>query len=759
MADNLDLDAVEDDETGDVEAKSSRTWLARIAQAEKTFADYQARADDIDKLYANADRLARNTRDREFQLFWANIQVLGPSIYSKPPVPVVVPRFKDRRPLYRISSEMLERATTVAFELSAIDRVMRLVRDDLTVQGRGVPWVRYETKSESDRDIEQVCFEHKDRKDFLHEPSRNWSEVGWVAGAAYLSKKQMRKRFGKTSGKAYQNVEYAIQRDAKDIGADDGRRKAKVWEIWSKDDARVYWVGEGCDVLLDEDDPHLKLESFFPCPEPAYGTLQRGSLMPVQDMLFYRDQLEEANELTGRIHALSEAVKVRGFYPAGAGEIGDAIEAALKAIDNRQIMVPISNWAAFGNGAAKDSIVWLPIDMVVSTIAQLVSLRKEVVSDIYQVSGLSDIMRGETDANETLGAQQLKTQYGSVRIRDKQAELARVARDLVRIAAEIMAEEFSSDTLLEMTQLEIPTDAEIAKQVAQVKQQTIQQAEQQTQQLAANPQAQQNPEQVQQMLAQATQQAAMAAQAKIAELEQTPTVEKVMKFLRDNKTRPFVLDVETDSTIQADENAEKQRRAEFLSALAPVLGQLSTLVAGMPEATDFAVETLKFATAPFRAGRSLEGAIDELGERLKARGQQGKPNPEAEAAQAKLKGEQARVQTELQLKQADMQVRQQEAQLKAQIESAKADAEINLKTLEYQGKQQELQARLQQISVQSAQQTEKHMQDMQKGELELEKLALEIQRVQVGTVADVERARIDAANSNREPMQPNGAVS
>src|SRR6185312_2201646 len=205
---------------------------------------------------------------------------------------------------------------------------------------------------------------------------------------------------------------------------------------------------EGVDVLLDEGAPHLKLEGFFPCPKPAYATVQRGSLIPVPDMLYYKDQLEEINELTGRIAALSQALKVRGFYPAGNGEAGDAIEAAIKSVDDRQVMVPISNWAAFG-GTGGDLIVWLPIDMIATTLQGLVELRKQLIDDVYQIMGLSDIMRGSTDAKETLGAQQLKSQYGSVRIRDKQSELVRIARDLVRIAAEIMAENFSTQTLLD----------------------------------------------------------------------------------------------------------------------------------------------------------------------------------------------------------------------------------------------------------------------------------------------------------------------
>ena len=60
-------------------------------------------------------------------------------------------------------------------------------------------------------------------------------------------------------------------------------------------------------------------------------------------------------------------------------------------------------------------------------------LRKQIIEDIYQIMGMSDIMRGATDPNETLGAQQLKTQYGSTRIRDKQQEMVRLARDLVEI--------------------------------------------------------------------------------------------------------------------------------------------------------------------------------------------------------------------------------------------------------------------------------------------------------------------------------------
>jgi hypothetical protein len=654
--------------------KSARSYLAMIRTAQKLMEDYQNKAEGVDKLYANLSHLANVNRDREFQLFWANVQVLGPSVYSRPPVPVVVPKFKDRRPLYRVASELLERCSVVSFDMSDINSVMLLLRDDLNISARGVAWVRYETKAESDSETERVCFEHIDRTDFLHEPARNWLEVGWVARRAHLTKTEMRKRFSKTSGDAYKDAEYSVLKEDKDNGAADNTRKAGVWELWHKAENKVVWVTEGVDVLLDSDEPHLKLEGFFPCPRPAYATLQRRSLIPVPDMVYYKDQLEEINELTGRIHALSEALQVRGFYPAGAGEIGEAIETALKTYDNRQIMVPVSNWAAFGNGAAKDTIVWLPTDMVVSTIVQVVELRRQVIDDVYQIMGLSDIMRGSTEKDETATAQQIKAQFGSVRIRDKQAELVRIARDMVRIGAEIIAENFKPRTLLEMSQMEIPTDADIKKQADAIINQAQEQFETTIQQALQNPeiaqQAQQNPEMAQQMAAQLEQQIVGEAQQQIAKVKETPTVESVVSFLRDQRIRPFVLDIETDSTIQPDEDAHKQRVTEAITAIGGFAAQSFPMVQMEPSLAPFVGEMLKMVAGAFRVGREMEGTIDELVDSMAQRGQQPQPNPEADRAKAEAEAEAQRLQQEMEMK-------QQEASLSAEAK----ERELQMKSV------------------------------------------------------------------------------
>lgn len=722
--DDNDQGQLQDDYSSEP-SKSSKPYLDAIAESEKAFQEYNDKSDNIDKLYADLAKLAKGTRDREFQMFWANVEVLKPSIYSRPPVPVVVPRFKDRKPISRAASEILERSCIVGFECEDIDQVMRMVRDDLAVLARGVPWCRYEVKD----GYQRACIEHTDRRDFLHELQRAWKDVGWVAKRSWLSKDEMEDRFKTTSRDAYLDAEYSVRKDDKANGAADSESKCGVWEIWNKREGKVIWVTPGVNVVLDRDKPDTDLEGFFPCPKPAYGTTQRRSLIPVPDVLFYKDQLEEINELTARIAALSAAVKVRGFYPAGSGEIGDAIESAIKRTDNNQIMIPISNWAAFGNSGAKDMIVWLPIDMIANTITGLVALRKELIDDVYQITGLSDIMRGSTEASETLGAQQLKAQYGSVRIRDRQAELVRVARDITRIVAEIMAENFSPKALLAMSQYEIKTDA----QVAQEAQQAIAAAQQQAQQAMADPkmaeQAQQNPQAAQQMLAQLKQQ----TEAQVEKINQQPTIEKVMGLLREQKLRPFVLDIETDSTIQPDEDAAKQRATEFVTAVGGFMQQALQAVQLVPEAAPLMADTLKFVASQFRAGRDLEGSIEEFADRMKSMASQPKPpSPDQIKAQSDAQSAQAQAQKTM----ADAQATQVETARKAQDQQHQAAVQ----EIERNAKRAEADTKLQLMQADGVRAAQKHDQDMEKGALEIVLLNTKIHQSEQQVAGQVAQA-------------------
>ena len=671
--------------------RDAKPWLKMIEHGETTFAPWQSTCDKISADYASLKKLAQSRTDREFQMFYANLEVLKPSIYARAPAPVVVQRFKDQgRSLARKAGEIMERALISSFDAEKVHETLKRVRDDLALTGRGTLWARYETYEKPDGVKECVRYEWVHRRDFLHEPARFWPEVGWVARRVWLTEAQGKKRFGK----AWTNISYENAKDT----ADDYKveLKAAVWELWHREKNLVVWLHPNAPEVLDIAPPHLNLEGFFPCPRPAYGTCEADTLIPVPDACFYKDQLEEINELTARISALSESLRMAGFYPAGAEDIGTAIETAIQQMnqgENRRILVPLAGFTNFGGaGSLKDSIVWLPVVEVANTIVALVSLRKQLIDDVYQISGISDIMRGQTEASETLGAQQLKSQYGSIRIKDRQGEMVRLADGVLNIAGEIMAENFAPATLLSMSQTEdLPKQADV---LAQHQQEVIQQIQQlamaqqqamQPPQLGQPPQAQPDPAQFEQQ-----KQAIILQHQKAA--EEVVTLEKVFGFLRDQKIRPFVLQVATDSTIQPDENAEKQARNEFGVAFAQLAGVLGPMIQQNPEMAPFAGEMLKFQLAPYRAGRQMDQSIDDFVEQMTKKAKQPPPpNPEQIKAEAEAKA----MQQDMEIKAADLEDRKLERAAKVQAQQGEGAA----KAEEAARKMQETEARRQDDAV------------------------------------------------------------
>lgn len=579
----------------------ARPWLDAIADAQKYFQFWHEKSDRIDRLYADLKQLSETGGDREFQLFWANLEILKPAIYARPPVPVVAPRFRSMRELPRKAAELLERSLILTFETADLDQVMLQIRDDLATNGRGAAWVRLD---QTEGRLTTVI-EHVDRADFLHEPARKWREVGWVAKRAWLTRDEGIARFGD----AFTGVELKSAREFSGEGASplyEGEKKAEVWEIWSRSRGLVAWVTPGLDEVLDICEPFLHLQDFFPCPRPAYATIERRRLIPVPDFLYYKDQLEEINELTARISALAEGLRMKGFYAAGAGDLAEAVEVAIRQNDEHAILVPVANFAALGGTALRDSIVWLPVAEVAATVKELILLRRELIGDVYQITGLSDIMRGATDPSETAAAQVLKSQYGSLRVRDRRAELVRIARDLARIAGEIIAENYTIDMFDGLTDMDLPREAAIAGEIRAARLGLVALAQDQSK-------------------ATVTQE----IEARLHRLETAVTLEQVAGLLREQRLRPFLLEIETDSTIAADENAEKARRTEFLTALSGAIRQLVPMVTQEPASVSFAIEMMKFAIAPFRAGRSFEGSIDQFAESLRRAAQARGAEPEA----------------------------------------------------------------------------------------------------------------------------------
>ena len=627
--------------------RDAKPWKKLIDGALRAYEDYQLRSTNIEKQYASLARLAGERVDREFSMFFANMQVVKPAVYARPPQPVVATRFNERKPVTRKAAEMLERGVIANFEKQDSHETLKLVRDDMVISGRGALWPILSEYETPEGVHECVRWDWLHRRDFLNDPARCWAEVEWLARRSWLSEKKGKKRFKDR----WKSIEYQGKSSKNDDDRDDPNAgKAPVWEIWHKTLNLVAWYHPNSKELLDLRRPHLQLEGFFPCPRPAYDTVEPGTLLPVPDFLQYKDQLEEINELTARISGLSEALRMKGFYSQGLEDVGDAVERALEDTSNTSVLVGVPS-TAIGNTSLKDSIVWLPVQEVAQTVMNLVGLRKQLIEDVYQISGISDIMRGDTAASETLGAQQLKSQYGSIRIRQRQEEMVRIANDALVITGEIMAENFSTQTLVSMSNMhDLPTDAQVAERANQMivakRSQIIQQAQGAGQPVSPD--------------ALAKMDQTLAAEG-AAMVQEVVTVEKVVRLLQSQRMRPFVLNVSTESTIQPDELAEKKARAEFTQAFGVALQQFGPMLSN-PATVSFAGEMIKFVLQPYRVGRDMESAIDDMIENAQKQAQAGQeqqqPDPEAiklQAEQKKQEREDARFQMELKDKEAERQ--------------------------------------------------------------------------------------------------------
>lgn len=689
-------------------------WKKELARAEKHFDSFWKKGDKLYKLFAKQG--GENDSKRKFAMLWANTEVLKPSIYARPPIPQVSRRYRDKDPVGRLAAEILERASGFEFERMNLDSVLRAVRDDLLLPGRGAAWVRYEAEIEGDEGegyddaegseeqleakmqaetpklptaqgaaptaeaVEPTVKEHKTVVDyihyrqFLHSPARRWEEVTWVAKAVYMTDKEGKARFkGKWKGVP---LDHKAQSDSKADGVTDPKlensqhAQATVYEIWCKTHKKVYFVAKGASQVLDTIDPYLDFEGFFPCPKPVYATVTNNSLLPTPDYKYYQDQAEEIDQLTARIGKLIDSLKLVGFYPAGAeGDVSAAMEKALSPSADSQ-MIPVASWAAFSERGGGNAIVWLPIREVVETLRACIEVRNQAVQDVYQITGISDILRGASNANETATAQSIKAQWGSVRVRDRQQELVRFARDLTRMVCEVISENYDPQYLITMTNIELPQEPPPPPQ----------QPPMQPPQPTGDPQQDQAAQQQMQQMQAQQQQAMQAHQQQVQEYQAAmQKVQDAFELLANDDMRGYRIEIETDSTIQPDEDAEKQRRTEFVTAIGGLLQQAVPLLGAAPELAPLVGETILFTARGFRAGRQLEDVIEQAFKAVQDRMSQPPPqqaDPNAAVIEAKQKQAQIDIEHTTAKNQLDLQHRQQAHDLDMQIKSQQAEHQL-----------------------------------------------------------------------------------
>ena len=655
------------------EASLIRYWLEELRDAYKREQNWRKDAKRLVEMFECERR-----KETLYNILYANTETISPALYNMTPRPDVRRRFKDDDEVARAGGLVLQRALEFLLDNNLqdsphFDTIIEQALLEALVVGRGVVRFRYEFSGEQRIESEGISAEIVAWQRFRHAYAKQWKDVSWVAFQHFMTREQLRENFGDIANRLPLNVSSAEADHNEDEESwqggenDEGQKYlGQVWEIWDKNSRKVYFISPDLpeQMLRVADDP-LHLSGFFPIATPLMFFPKISSLEPVPLYAAYEGQARELNRITLRIARIIEALKVRGFYDSTVG----GLDRVLEADDNE--LIAAENVVAMQQGQTLDRSIWLmPLNELVLVLQQLYTQRDQIKQIIYEITGISDIIRGSSSAYETATAQEYKNQWGALRLRRLQKQVSMFVRECLRVMGEI-ATRMQPETLIKMTGLPFPRQAE--QQQAQM---MIQQLQGQAGQLQMM--AQQDPRAGQQL------QALGEQIQKYQKVLDKPNWETIIQFLQNSVVRNYRIDIEANSTIEPEAAEDGQKLGEFLNAFAQFMNGIAPLVQQGYLPIEAGKEMLLAITRRYRFGEDVEESLKQI----TMPQQQGDEKAKAaeQEAQAKIQQIQQKGQVEAQKGQMDLALKQ----LQLQQKQKEAEMDMALKAQELQVKQQEI---------------------------------------------------------------------
>jgi hypothetical protein len=550
-------------------------WTVEMNAAKKDTETFMTRGDGAVKRFLD-ERDVKSGGDTRVNLYSANVMTLRAMLYGKLPQVDVGRRFADPGDdVARLAGEILKRLLNMDIQKGddTYAEALGNALDDRLIPGLGVIRLRYEVETKEaeyvepildlddqgvERELapgyqpepeivkEEIETDYVHWRDFRWSPCRVWSEVRWIAFKAPLTREACVKRFGEVIGKEIPMNARKTASDT-DAGAKNSPwARADVWEIWSKEDRKVYWWIEGMDVILDVKDDPLTLDNFFPAPRPMFANVTTTKLVPQPDFIFAQDLYDEVDSVSSRITLLERAISARGVYDKSSEEIKRLLS---EAMTNE--LIPVEGFAIFKEKGGLQSVVdWLPIENFVMALDKLREYRTELMGLLFQVTGMSDIMRGQASQGATATEQALKAKFASVRVQEFQNEFARFASDAQAIKAEIISKHYSPETIATCANVQF---------------------------LGAPP----------------------------------PVIQQAIGMLKSDLYQ-YRVEVKPESVAAADMAAVKQERSEFLMSISQFLQSAVPVIQVQPYAMPYLLQLLQWSMAGFRGGATAEGVLDQM---------------------------------------------------------------------------------------------------------------------------------------------------
>lgn len=485
---------------GPGKAGKVRYWLDELHLAREWQDYWQRRAARVLSRYEGKTQRGSSS----FNILHSNTETLRAAMYGGRPKPDIRRRGKLPNNADRAAAEILERAVEYMNDTAPYDNEVEAFITDLLLTGRGVLRVRYvptiirrrEPVTRLDVDdtarfftannnevdpgdvveqggmafveFESVEFERADVervhwRDYLHNPARTKREIRWMAFRHEFTRSELREAFGKAKADRTSLTCGGGNPRARGANEDPHQQppdmftKAEVWEIWDSSERKIVFIspGNADEPLLEVDDgpDYYNLRDFFPTPGPLLSVATSTDLEPIPEFTLYQDLANELDDITERIEKIVQQIKVRGVYDGSATELAQVME-----LENE--LIPVDSWRALSEkGGIENLMGFVPIDAQIEALQVLYQQRAILLDTIYQVIGLADIMRGQSDPRETATAQNRKSQFGQLRLAPRQRQVAMYLRDLLRIQVELIAEKFEPEVISVMAGIPVDENA------------------------------------------------------------------------------------------------------------------------------------------------------------------------------------------------------------------------------------------------------------------------------------------------------------
>lgn len=725
---------------GEALRKEGRRWIERIDASERLEKTWIDDAEKAVTAYTGEKSNSVDTR-YDFNILYANVETIVPAIINSPPQPDIRRRFADDDPVAKDGSELLERSIRIQVDDSRLQTEMESAAQDAFLAGRGLVRLRFKADVEGEVDNddlhelaeesaegpdgddksddgsygtlgtsetdgrdeesrqridpsvrnERICFEAVSWRDYRHGPAKRWEDRPWEAFRHSIPMEDLEAFADKAITDAQSVPEDKLERGDTD-------NDVVIWEIWCRKTKKVKFVEYDTGKVLKVVDDPLGLSNFYPICTPIQPIEVTGRLMPVNPFAIYRKLADELDTTTKRINAITDQMRVRGWYPGDATELANMLDAG--DVD----FVPLANpeiWAQ--NGGIEGAVAFWPIEKFIQALRELYVAREATKQAIYEITGISDIVRGATKATETLGAQQIKSQWGSLRIQKMQRMMERAARDLFVMMAEIIPGKFSAETLQKMTGIQlIPTEQDL---------QPLPPPPQPPMDPSAPPEQQQQMQQMFQQASQQHQQAEQQRQKKLAHLQ------GLNDLLNDDVARFYRIDVESDSTVRADLTQKKQDQAEFLQGAAAYFQGIVPAIEIGAISQEGAIEIFAATARLFTLGKSTEDALEREIAGAKEKAAQPKPpSPD----QIKAEQEAKKIEADMQARQMDMEASAQQQRVDMEMQQAEGQQKLQEATVEAQAKREEYGLKLRELQVKGEADRLKAENDFRIGQINLQ---------------------------------------